>query len=186
MPLSGVCADSRCDEGVKRLYECHCCLQLICLNHLNEHDEKEKEIQEKCHCLIEQLRMKSDLIRSSIANRLKIIERETIFIERERQFFERANQFLDGQSYPIADIEQILEDFNQLVQTHSSGKTFEFCFLHLFGGVFFIEEESIVKVEPVLSDVTNCPSAFQQTNENNKQNGKKKKVFIFCSIKNPC
>jgi hypothetical protein len=121
MPQSGFCADSRCDQEMRRLFECHCCSQLICLTHLIEHEEKDR-----FHSLTQQLRPKIDFIQSSIANRLKLIEQETIFVKRERKFLQSANRFLDGRSYPIGDIQKILEDFNQLVQAHCLRKKTHF------------------------------------------------------------
>ena len=106
MPQSGFCVDSRCAKEIRRLYECHCCLRLICLTHLNEHEEKEKVFS-----LTQQLRTKIDFIESTISNRLKLIERE-------REFVQQANRFLDGRTYSIAEIEKILQGFNQLVQEH--------------------------------------------------------------------
>ena len=114
MPQSGLCVDSRCDGEIRRLYECHCCSQLICLTHLIEHEEKEK-----FHSLTQQLRTKIDWIQSTIQNRLKRIEEETMFVQRERKYLQQANQFLDGRSFPIEDIQKILLDFDQLVQSHS-------------------------------------------------------------------
>jgi hypothetical protein len=132
MPQSGFCSDSKCDKEIKRLYECHCCSHLICLNHLNEHDEKEE-----LNSLIQQLRTKTDSVRSSIENRLKIIERETIFIERERKFLEQANHLLDGRCYPITNIGKILEDFDQLIQSNCLRKSFEKKFFSFIRCLFF-------------------------------------------------
>jgi hypothetical protein len=101
MPQSGLCADSNCLKEMKPLYECHCCLRLICFNHLSEHVEIEKQTKEKFHLLAKELRTKTDLIQLSIENRLSIIERETKCIEREKKFIEQANHLLDGQIYPI-------------------------------------------------------------------------------------
>jgi len=122
MPQSGLCADSNCLKEMKPLYECHCCLRLICFNHLSEHVEIEKQTKEKFHLLAKELRTKTDLIQLSIENRLSIIERETKCIEREKKFIEQANHLLDGQIYPINQIEQILEEFNQLVEANRLGK----------------------------------------------------------------
>ncbi len=144
MPHSGFCADLKCDREMKRLYECHCCSQSICLNHLNEHDEKDKFRR-----LIERLRTKTDTIRLNIENRLKIIERETIFIQQERKFLEQANHLLDGQYHSIGDIEKILE------------------------------EECIVKVEPLFSNVTNCSS----TENNDQGNLETKKICLLFKIR---
>jgi hypothetical protein len=72
--------------------------------------------------LAKELRTKTDLIQLSIENRLSIIERETKCIEREKKFIEQANHLLDGQIYPINQIEQILEEFNQLVQANRLSK----------------------------------------------------------------
>ena len=134
MPQSGSCVDSRCDQEMRRLYECHCCSQLICLTHLIKHEENDK-----FHTLTQQLRTKIDFIQSSIANRLKLIEQETIFVERERKFLQQANQFLDGRSYSIGDIEKILDDFNQLNQAHCSRKKLS-CSLLLFVFFYFRRE----------------------------------------------
>ncbi|CAF3865339.1 unnamed protein product [Rotaria sp. Silwood1] len=39
----GPCTDITCNNEIKELYECHCCLHLICLYHLNKHVEIRKE-----------------------------------------------------------------------------------------------------------------------------------------------
>ena len=122
MPEIGSCTDITCDDELKELYECHCCLRLICFNHLTEHVEIEKQMKEKFHFLVKELRTKTDSIQLSIENRLSIIEREKKFIEREKNFIEQANHFLDGQIYPINQIEQILEEFNQLIEANYSSK----------------------------------------------------------------
>jgi hypothetical protein len=122
MPQNGLCTDSNCLKEMKPLYECHCCLRLICFNHLIEHVEIEKQMKEKFHFLVKELRTKTDSIQLSIENRLSIIERETKFIEREKKFIEQANHLLDGQIYPINQIEQILEEFNQLIEANYSSK----------------------------------------------------------------
>ena len=132
MPQSGLCADSRCNGEIRRLYECHCCSQLICLTHLNEHEEKEK-----FHLLTQQLRTNIDLIQLSIENRLKRIEQETIFVERERKYLQQANLFLDGRSFPIEDIQKILQDFDQLVQSQSSRKKHDFSFSLIYSFSYF-------------------------------------------------
>ena len=149
-PQNGFCADSRCDREVKRLYECHCCLQSICLNHLNEHDEKEKN-----HYIIEDLRTKAEAIRTSIDNRLKIIERETIFVEQENKFLERANHLLNGQHQTIEDIQKMLGEFDQLVQLNNFRKSFQKHFFVIHSSFLFYKD-CVVKVEPMLSDETNC------------------------------
>ncbi|CAF1430810.1 unnamed protein product [Rotaria sp. Silwood1] len=43
MPEKGPCTDITCNNEIKELYECHCCLRLICLYHLNKHVEIRKE-----------------------------------------------------------------------------------------------------------------------------------------------
>jgi len=151
---------------MKPLYECHCCLRLICFNHLTEHVEIETQTKEKFYSLAKELQTKMDSIQLSIENRLSIIERETILIEREKIFIKQANHLLDGQIYPINQIEQILEEFNQFVEANRLSKKLMKIKLCVR---FFPLEETIVKVEPSLLDRTNNPSAPQCFNESNEE-----------------
>jgi len=129
MPQHGLCTDSNCLKEMKPLYECHCCLRLICFNHLTEHVEIEKQTKEKFHLLTKELKIKTDSIQLSIENRSLIIEREMKLIEREKKFIEQANHLLDGQIHPINQIEQILEEFNQLIEATRLSKKF-LCFFN--------------------------------------------------------
>jgi len=43
MPQIGLCKDLKCDNETKELYECHCCSELICFDHLTEHVEITKK-----------------------------------------------------------------------------------------------------------------------------------------------
>lgn len=115
MPHMGLCKDLKCDkEKTKELYECHCCSDLICFNHLMEHVEIAKKNQEKFDCLCEELRR--------ISSSLKlIIENKLIIIEREKKLIEQANHLLNGQIYSIMNIENILQEINQAIRENYSG-----------------------------------------------------------------
>ncbi|CAF4828594.1 unnamed protein product, partial [Rotaria sp. Silwood2] len=43
MPEIGSCTDITCDDEIKELYECHCCLRLVCFKHLAEYIEITKQ-----------------------------------------------------------------------------------------------------------------------------------------------
>ncbi|CAF3849650.1 unnamed protein product [Rotaria sp. Silwood1] len=40
IPEIGSCTDITCDNEIKELYQCHCCLRLVCLTHLIEQANK--------------------------------------------------------------------------------------------------------------------------------------------------
>ena len=103
MPEIGSCTDIECDDELKELYECHCCLKLICFKHLQEHVENEKT---KFNNLSNMLKNISISLKLNIENKLKIIEKE-------KQLLERVNHLLDGQFHSIIEMENILKEINQ-------------------------------------------------------------------------
>ena len=103
MPSIGSCQCVECDNQMKPLYECHCCLKLICFKHLQEHVENEKT---KFNNLSNMLKNISISLKLNIENKLKIIEKE-------KQLLERVNHLLDGQFHSIIEMENVLKEIYQ-------------------------------------------------------------------------
>jgi len=111
MPQIGLCNDLKCDKESKQLYECHCCLHLVCFNHLIEHVEITKRDQEEFNRLSQQLSTDTTALQL-------IIEKKLIDIEREKKLIQLANHFLNIEICPIDQIESIVKDVNQALVTN--------------------------------------------------------------------
>ncbi|CAF4742915.1 unnamed protein product, partial [Rotaria sp. Silwood2] len=126
MPKSGSCTDITCDGEVKELYECHCCLRLVCLTHLIGHVEIKKQNQRRLDNLRNEL--------NTGINTLKlIVEEKLLIIEREQNLIEQAKKCLDIPNSLIDELQNILEKISQTIASNRS-------------------EEIMVKVEPSLSE----------------------------------
>ncbi|CAF4249025.1 unnamed protein product [Rotaria sp. Silwood2] len=55
MPEIGSCTDIACNDEIKELYECHCCLRLVCLNHLIQHVEITKQNKQRLNSVRDEL-----------------------------------------------------------------------------------------------------------------------------------
>lgn len=115
MPQSGSCADPTCDNEIKDLYECHCCLRLICLNHLIEHVETVKGHKARV-----------DGIRHELITLIKtlelIIENKLCDIERERKLIEQAKHSLELSNYSIDQMQTIFDQLNQSIASNRLGE----------------------------------------------------------------
>ncbi|CAF2725703.1 unnamed protein product [Rotaria sp. Silwood2] len=115
MPEIGSCTDITCDNEIKELYECHCCLRLVCLYHLNEHVEITKQNKQQLDDLRNEL--------NTVINTLQlIVEEKFLTIEREQNLIEQAKTFLDISSTSIDDLQRVFEQINQTIASNRSGK----------------------------------------------------------------
>ncbi|CAF1608939.1 unnamed protein product [Rotaria sp. Silwood1] len=115
MPKKGPCTDITCDDGIKELYECHCCSRLICINHLIQHIETTKQNKRRLDSLRNEL--------NTVVNTLELIVEEKLFtIRREQNLIEQAKKFLDISSTPIDELQNIFEQINQTIASNRSGK----------------------------------------------------------------
>ncbi|CAF2376383.1 unnamed protein product [Rotaria sp. Silwood2] len=129
MPEIGSCTDVTCNEEIKDLYECHCCLRLVCLNHLIEHVEITKQNKKRLHMLGNEL--------NTVITTLElIIEEKLVNIEREEKLIEGAKK-IDVLNSSTDEIQNILEQINQAISSNHS-------------------DETIVKVESSLLETKNC------------------------------
>ncbi|CAF4100485.1 unnamed protein product [Rotaria sp. Silwood2] len=113
MPEIGSCTDITCDNEIKELYECHCCLRLVCLYHLNEHVEITKQNKQQLDDLRNEL--------NTVINTLQlIVEEKFLTIEREQNLIEQAKTFLDISSTSIDDLQRVFEQINQTIASNRS------------------------------------------------------------------
>ncbi|CAF4333107.1 unnamed protein product [Rotaria sp. Silwood2] len=139
MPKNGSCTDVTCNNEIKELYECHCCLRLVCLCHLNKHVEIEKKSKQRSDSLRNEL--------NTIVNTLKeILEEKQLTIEREQHLIEQAKQFLGEPNISIDELQSILEKIHQTIILNRS--------------------EITVKVEPSLSETEYCSHVCKYNKEN--------------------
>ncbi|CAF1429737.1 unnamed protein product [Rotaria sordida] len=140
MPQIGSCTDITCDDELKELYECHCCLRLVCLYHLNGHVEITKQNKHRTDRLCKEL--------NTIVNTLQlIIDEKLSTIKCEHNLIEQAKKILDISNSSIDELEDIFEKINQTITLNRS--------------------ESMVKIEPLLSETTH---RFSSVCEFNKEN----------------
>ncbi|CAF3270181.1 unnamed protein product [Rotaria socialis] len=143
MPEIGSCDVKTCDDNIKELYECHCCLRLVCLNHLNDHVELKKQNQRQLDNLRNEL--------NTAINKLKIIvEEKLLIIGHEQYLIEQAKHFLDVPTSSIDELQNILGRINQAIP--------------------FSRSEITMKVEPTLSETKHCSCVCQCNNENMNSN----------------
>ena len=143
MPQTGYCTDLTCTKELTELYECHCCSWLICLKHLLEHVEISKRDKK---ILCDNLR--NEL--TSITYTLELmVQKKTLEIEGEKQLMDKAKTVLDKSECTFEEIRSISDEINQVIQSNRKGFIIERYFLSL---IRFDLEETIVKVEPLLSD----------------------------------
>ncbi|CAM2719083.1 unnamed protein product [Rotaria socialis] len=140
MSEQGSCTDITCDNEIKELYECYCCLRRVCLTHLIAHLE-----------IIKQNKQQLDAIRhelNTVKNKLKlIVEEKQRIINQEHNLIEQAEQFLDVPSISIDKLQNLFEKLNQAIASNHS-------------------EEIIIKVEPSLSEPEYRSSVCKCNKEN--------------------
>ncbi|CAF4854496.1 unnamed protein product [Rotaria sp. Silwood1] len=113
MPQIGSCTDIKCDDDIKELYECHCCLHLVCLNHLIEHVEITKQNKKRLDSLRNEL--------NTVINTLKlIVDKKLLTIGREQYLIEQAKKLVDVPSSSIDELQNIFEQINQIIALNRS------------------------------------------------------------------
>ncbi|CAF4337403.1 unnamed protein product, partial [Rotaria sp. Silwood2] len=75
------CTDITCNDEIKELYECHCCLRLVCLNHLIEHIEITKQNKRRLDSVHNELN-------TVITTLTLIAEKKLLTIGREQNLIE--------------------------------------------------------------------------------------------------
>ncbi|CAF4750405.1 unnamed protein product [Rotaria sp. Silwood1] len=113
MSEKGTCTDITCDDEIKELYQCHCCLQLVCLTHLIQHVEIRKQYKQRLDSLRNEL--------NTGVNTLNLIVEEKLFIiKREQNMIEQAKQLLNISNSTMDELQNSFEQINQaIVSNHS-------------------------------------------------------------------
>ncbi|CAF2986365.1 unnamed protein product, partial [Rotaria sp. Silwood2] len=140
MPELGLCTDITCDDEMKELFECYCCLRLVCLTHLITHLETKKQKKQQLDDICNQL--------NTVKNKLKLIVEEKLLpIKHEQNLIEQAEKFLDVPGSSFDEIRNLFENINQTIASNHS-------------------EEIMIKVEPLLSETKYCSSICTCNKEN--------------------
>ncbi|CAF4008881.1 unnamed protein product [Rotaria sordida] len=126
----GLCTDITCNDEMKELFECYCCLRLVCLTHLITHLEVKKQNKQQLDDIRNQLNI--------VKNKLKlIVEEKLLTIKCEQNLIEQAERFLDMPSSSFDELQNLFENINQTIESNQS-------------------EEIMIKVEPLLSETKYC------------------------------
>ncbi|CAF3696042.1 unnamed protein product [Rotaria sp. Silwood1] len=133
MPEKGSCTDITCDNEIKELYECHCCLRLVCFYHLSEHIEIVKENKQQLDSLRNEL--------NTVVYTLKlIIEEKLSIIEREQNLTEQVKKILDESSSSIDELKNMFEKINQTIASNRSDDEYLTDINHDFIDIVSIDE----------------------------------------------
>ncbi|CAF1327633.1 unnamed protein product [Rotaria sordida] len=152
MPEIGQCTHITCDNEIKELYKCHCCLRLICLYHLNIHAEITKQNNNR---RLDNLRNELN----TVVNTLKlIVEEKLLTIEHEQNLIKQAKKFLDISSSSIDELQNIFEKINQTIALNRLG--------------------IMLKVEPSLSQTKYCSRVSDYNKENMNSNDEAEELKI--------
>ncbi|CAM4775625.1 unnamed protein product [Rotaria magnacalcarata] len=152
MPELGSCTDITCDNEIKELYECYCCLRRVCLTHLIAHLEIIKQNKQQLDTICHKL--------NRVKNELKlIVEEKQLIINQELNLIEQAERFLDVRSISIDELQSLVEKVNQAVASNHP-------------------EEIIIKVEPSLSEAEYCSSVCKCNKENMNSDDAPKELKI--------
>ncbi|CAF1354311.1 unnamed protein product [Rotaria sp. Silwood1] len=121
MPQLGACVDAKCDDKIKELYECHCCLQLVCLSHLNTHLEIRKQTQE-----LDDIRNELHLAKNKLKS---IVEEQMLVIQHNQDLITQAEQCLDVSNSSLDELRNLVENIHQAMPLSQSGKNLlTYCF----------------------------------------------------------
>ncbi|CAF4534096.1 unnamed protein product, partial [Rotaria sp. Silwood2] len=105
MSERGPCTDTNCDNEIKELYQCHCCLKRVCLTHLIEHVGIRKQNKQRLNNLRYEL--------NTGINTLNLIVEEKLFIiKREQNLIEQAKQLVDTSNSTIDELQNSIEQIN--------------------------------------------------------------------------
>ncbi|CAF3996139.1 unnamed protein product [Rotaria sordida] len=172
MPEIGSCTDITCDDELKELYECHCCLHPVCLYHLNEHVQITKQNKQQTDGLRKEL--------NTIVNTLQLIVEEKLStIEREQNLIEQAKKILDISNSSMDELENVFEKINQTITLNRSD---------------VVEESEISKNNEYSTDITHdfvdiitldeTDESIQDEHVNEEP--KKRKLKSYTSIYDKC
>ncbi|CAF3647684.1 unnamed protein product [Rotaria sordida] len=172
MPEIGSCTDITCDDELKQLYECHCCLHPVCLYHLNEHVQITKQNKQQTDGLRKEL--------NTIVNTLQLIVEEKLStIEREQNLIEQAKKILDISNSSMDELENVFEKINQTITLNRSD---------------VVEESEISKNNEYSTDITHdfvdiitldeTDESIQDEHVNEEP--KKRKLKSYTSIYDKC
>ncbi|CAF1065017.1 unnamed protein product [Adineta steineri] len=92
MPADGLCTDLTCDKEIKHLYECHCCLSLICFQHLSEHVEAAQRNKERLVSLRNELKTDVGTLINLTEQAQKLLDVENGSIDEVQIIFEEIKQ----------------------------------------------------------------------------------------------
>ncbi|CAF4095998.1 unnamed protein product [Rotaria sordida] len=144
MSEKNLCTDITCDDTIKELYQCHCCLQLVCLTHLIQHVEIAKQNRQQFNYLRNEL--------NTVINKLNlIVEEKLLTIKHEQNLIEQAKQFLNTPNSTIEELQNSFEQINQAIISNRS-------------------EEIILKVEPLSTNMEECSYIREHDMENTNLN----------------
>ncbi|CAF1023181.1 unnamed protein product [Rotaria sordida] len=109
----GLCTDITCNDEMKELFECYCCLRLVCLTHLITHLEVKKQNKQQLDDIRNQLNI--------VKNKLKlIVEEKLLTIKCEQNLIEQAERFLDMPSSSFDELQNLFENINQTIESNQS------------------------------------------------------------------
>ncbi|CAF1384125.1 unnamed protein product [Rotaria sordida] len=166
MPEKGPCTDLTCDNEIKELYECHCCLRLVCFYHLSKHIEIVKENKQRLDNLRNEL--------NTVVCTLKLI------IEREQNLVEQAKKIFDEPSSSIDELKNIIEKINQTIASNRSDVTEE---LRISKDDEYSTDINHDSIDAVSMDETTNSIEDQHVNEENKPKQKPyRRIFRKCPL----
>ncbi|CAF3847814.1 unnamed protein product [Rotaria sordida] len=174
MPEIGSCTDITCDNEINELYECHCCLRSVCLNHLIQHVEITKENKRRLDSLRNEL--------NTVITTLKLIVEQKLFtIGREQKLIEQGKKFLDISDSSIDEIQNIFEQINQAIVLNRSDVVEEFGMSENDRCSTYIDHNSI---DITSFDETTKSIKDQDINEeqNKKKRGEYRNLYDRCPL----
>ncbi|CAF1208686.1 unnamed protein product [Rotaria sp. Silwood1] len=95
MPEVGSCTDITCDNEIKELYQCHCCLRPVCLTHLIAHVEITKQNKQRFDSLRSELNAVINILKPIVEEKLLIIKGEQHLIEQAKTIFDASNSSME-------------------------------------------------------------------------------------------
>ncbi|CAF3914086.1 unnamed protein product [Rotaria sordida] len=93
----GLCTDITCNDEMKQLFECYCCLRLVCLTHLITHLEIKKQNKQQLDDI-----------------------QKLLTIKHEQNLIEQAERFLDMPSSSFDELQNLFENINQIIGSNQS------------------------------------------------------------------
>ncbi|CAF3702046.1 unnamed protein product [Rotaria sp. Silwood1] len=141
----GPYTDINCDSEIKELYQCYCCLQLVCLTHLIQHVEIRKENKQRLDNLCNEL--------NTVINTLNLnVEEKLFIIKREQNLIEQAKRLLNASDSTIDALQNSFEQISPAILSNHS-------------------EEIMLQVESSLSETKDCLYVLKCNTETINSNG---------------